>query len=309
MAAKRKRMAFGLVAAAAVAGLVFAQPPAGPVALTTHPLRGGAYWVAGGAANTGFVVGEQGVVVWDAQETPAEARQALTQIARITPKPVVAVVLSHADPDHVGGLPAYPAGTPIIAQENVRGIIEASIADQANGGPKYGPLYQALANRLPTQPIGSQQAMVLGGVSLTLLHAGPGHSSADLVAYLPAQRVVFAGDLLTTTGAYPVIHIGGSSLGWLAFMKAILALDADTYVPGHGPLETKAQLQARLQLAEARREQVKALVQAHKTLAEVEQALPEKATSALFPSFTRTVYQELTQGYPPATPPWANLVH
>ncbi|OGX82172.1 hypothetical protein BEN49_14505 [Hymenobacter coccineus] len=266
------------------------------------------YWVAGGGSNTGFVIGKQGVVIIDAQQTAADARQVLAEIAKLTPNRLSAVVVTHADPDHVGGLPAYPAGTTIIAQENTPGIIRASAAD-TSGGRQYGRLYQPLVGFLPTRTIGSQETLVLNGMRLLLLHAGPGHSSADLVVYLPDQRIVFAGDLITTVGPYPVIHRGGSSLGWLAFMKAILALGADTYVGGHGPLETKAQLQARLRAAEERRAQVKKLVDAHKSLAEVKQALPEKLSSPLFPGFTETIYQELTQGYPPASRPWDNLVH
>ncbi len=91
-------------------------------------------------------------------------------------------------------------------------------------------------------------------------------------------------------------------------MKAMLALDADTYVRGHGPIETKAMLRARLRDVEQCREQIKAMVDQNKSLAEVEQALPETASSPLFPTFTQITYEELTKGYPPARPPWANIV-
>ena len=88
----------------------------------------------------------------------------------------------------------------------------------------------------------------------------------------------------------------------------MLALDADTYVSGHGGMESKAQLRARLADVEQRREQIKAMVYAGKTLEEVEQALPEKVVVAQFPSFNATTYAELSKGYPDAVPPWANIV-
>ena len=141
------------------------------------------------------------------------------------------------------------------------------------------------------------------------MHIAPAHTSGDLMVYLPKDKIVFGGDvILTNAGRYPVVHYGGSSLGWIESMKAILALDADTYVPGHGPIFTKAQLRAQLRAVEQRRAEVKALVEQKKTMAEVDQALPEGGADPRFLSFTQTVYKELTEGYPPASPPWTNLI-
>ena len=50
------------------------------------------------------------------------------------------------------------------------------------------------------------------------------------------------------------------------------------------------------------------MVNAGKTLAEVEQALPETPDSPMFPTFTQTTYGELAKGYPPASPPWSNVI-
>ncbi len=168
-------------------------------------------------------------------------------------------------------------------------------------------MYQALATFLPTRTIGGTETVVLDGERLMLMHIAPAHTSADLAVYLPAQKIVFAGDVLVNTTSYPLIHAGGSSLGWISFMKDILALDAETYVPGHGPIETKPMLQARLRKAELRREQVKAMVEQNKSLAEVKQALPETALDPRFPTYTQVVYEELTKGYPPSLAPWAGL--
>lgn len=305
-----KVLALGLALATVMAAPAHAQKRPGPTTLSTHPLKGGAYWVEGGVSNTGFVVGDKGVVVIDTQINAEDAQKQLAAIAKVTPKPVNTIVLSHADPDHVGGLPAYPAGTPIISQENTRSEMQMAAADP-NGGPLFGPLYHELAAHfLPTRTIGSTESVVLDGVRMELLYVAPAHTSGDLVMYLPEQKVVFGGDiLLTNNGRFPVIHLGGSSLGWITTVKALLALDAETYVPGHGPLETKAQLRARLTDVEQRREQIKAMVSANKSLAEVEQALPEPGANPVFLTFARTVYDELTKGYPPASPPWANIVH
>ena len=98
------------VAVAALAVPAFAQVKPEPVKLSVHALKGGAYWVEGGTSNQGFIVGNKGVVVIDAQRSVELAQQALAEIAKVTSKPVDTVIVTHGDPDHVAGLPAYPAG-------------------------------------------------------------------------------------------------------------------------------------------------------------------------------------------------------
>ena len=306
----RKKQSAGilLAAAATVAAPAFGQLRPGPLTLTAHPLRGGAYWVEGGTSNTGFIVGDKGVIVIDAQASPEGAQKALAEIAKVTPKAADTIIVTHADPDHVGGLSGYPNKPTIIEHENTRSEIAVS-ADDPKAPPPYIPMYKRLAADLqPSRVISDTETTTLDGVKLVLIHVAPAHTSGDIMIFVPSKKIVYGGDVITTNiGRFPVIHFGGSSQGWIDSMKAILALDADLYVSGHGGMETKAQLQARLRDAEERREQVKTLVMQSKSLAEVEQALPDTPAGP-FATYTETVYKELTQGYPPASPPWTNLV-
>jgi glyoxylase-like metal-dependent hydrolase (beta-lactamase superfamily II) len=266
--------------------------------IEVKPLRGGVFWVSGGVSNTGFILGDKGVIVIDAQMFVPVAQKVLAEIARITPHAVNEIILTHSDPDHINGLPAYPLGIEIIAQTNTRTEMLAALADPH---PLFTTTPPAVKNYLPTRVVQAQASLTLDGVRVVLLHTAPAHTDGDLIVYLPAQKIVFAGDLLApSVGPFPGIHLEkhGSSLGWIASTKAMLALDADIFISGHGAPLNRTELQARIQSAEQRREQIALLVNQHKTLEEVKAALreePPTGEAALFPTFTETTYQELTQ--------------
>ncbi len=264
--------------------------------LTVHPLRGGAYWIEGGIGNTAFVVTDAGVVVFDTQFFAQTARNELAEIARVTDQPVVQILLSHSDPDHVLGMSGFPQGIPIAAQENAAAEIRHEIESPSN--PAYPWL--ALVNYLPTREIKHQSRLVIGGMPVVLLHVAPAHTDGDMVAYLPRQRIVFAGDILTPgVGPYPGIHLDkhGSSLGWIMFARALLRLDADIFISGHGEPLTRAQVEERIVAAEKRRAEIEAMVARGMTLEQIKAVFndaPATGAAAMFPGFTETTYEELT---------------
>ena len=264
--------------------------------LSVKPLRGGAYWISGGISNTGFIVGDTGVIVIDTQMFLPTAKRQLAAIARVTSNPVNAIILTHSDPDHIDGLPAYPRGIEIISQENTKAEMRHVVQDPNSNGFPPSP---EIRDYMPTSTVRNLEKVVLDGVPLVLIHTASAHTDGDLAIYLPLQRIVFAGDLVTpAVGRYPGIHLDkhGSSLGWCEFLKAILALDADTYVSGHGDLLSKDELTKRLQASEARRAEIETLFDQGKTLKEAKAALhdePLKGMARMFPTFTETTYQEL----------------
>jgi cyclase len=276
------------------AGLVaYAQGPA-PAPLVVHPLGKNVSWVEGGGGNSGVIVGGKGVIVVDAKISQATGKELLDDIAKITPKAVNTVILTHSDRDHVNGLVAFPEGVTVIAQENNKKEQERAIAA---GGKDAPP-----ANHLPTRVITKDRDLLkLDGVAVEVLHWGPAHTSGDLVIYLPKQKVVFTGDIITNRPD-PLIHLekSGSSEGWIETAKGIAALDADTFIPGHGGAETKAEIQQYLAHAEAKRTKIKELVADGKTLDQIKEAVGDAppangGTGPVFASFTDVVYRELTK--------------
>jgi len=109
------------------------QAPAAP--FVTHSLKPNLYWVEGGGGNSGVIVGADEVIVVDAKTTLAGGKELLEAIAKITPKPVTTVILTHSDGDHVNGLAAFPSGVKVIAQENNKKEQEAALAKGGRGAP------------------------------------------------------------------------------------------------------------------------------------------------------------------------------
>jgi len=288
-----------LVLAIGIAGLATVAPAQAPQAapLVVHQLKPNVYWVEGGGGNSGVIVGDKSVIVVDAKTTAAAAKELLDDIAKITPKPVTTVILTHSDQDHVNGLAAFPAAVKVIAHENNKKEQEAALSAGGRGAPP--------ADRLPSQLVSKQkEALTIDGVKLELYHWAPAHTSGDLVIYLPAEKIVFTGDIIAMTLPDPLIHLekNGTSEGWIATTKGMVALDSDQFVPGHGDIQTKAAIQKRLADAEAKRAKIKELVAQGKSLDEVKAAVdpPAAAPAAggrgpTFATYTQVVYQELTK--------------
>src|SRR5579872_4659323 len=281
-------------------GLCFAMlaiaqaPPAAP--FTAHQLKPNVYWIEGGGGNSGVIVGDKGVIIVDAKTTPAGGKELLDNVAKITPKPVTTVILTHSDGDHVNGLASFPAGITIIAHENNKKEQETALAAGGRGAPP--------ADHLPTQLIAKNKtSLKIDGVKIELYHWAPAHTSGDLVVYLPSEKIVFTGDIVAAQLPDPLIHLEkhGSSEGWITTAKGVVALNADQYVPGHGNVQTKADVQTRLTNAEAKRAKIKDLVAQGKSLEEIKTAVGDAPPAAGrggrgpgFPTFTEVVYRELT---------------
>src|SRR5712691_10075596 len=305
-----KTFRFGVAAFFVLAGIAaMAQQPPAPPPPTMKQLKPDVWaGIGGSGGNSTIIIGRTGVIVVDAKQTEAGAKDLLAEIAKVTPKPVTTVILTHSDGDHVNGLVAYPAGIKIIAHENNKKEQEAALAAGGRGAPP--------ADKLPNQTVTqNKQAMTIDGVKLELYHWAPAHTSGDLVVYSPQNKIVSTGDIVVTNRAddNPNIHMdkNGSVEGWMANVKGMVGLNADTYVTGHGDILTKADLQRKLAAVTERRNRIAAMVKEGKSLADIKAALPDApapgaraaappaapaaAGRGPAPGFVDVVYAELTK--------------
>ncbi len=262
------------------------------------PLRPNVFWVEGGGGASGVIVGDKGVIVVDVKMTLTDGQRLLDDIAKVTTKPIDTAILTHGDLDHSGGLVAFPMPFSIIATDKCKEQIQAAIAS----GAKNAPTAASLPTRLMT---GVKEDLTIDGVKLELLHFGGGHTGGDLLVYLPDQKIVFAGDILTMTRTHPLIHAdeGGTSEGFIAMLKGLLSLDADIYVPGHGKeVVTKPAIQKMLDDLVAERNQIKDLIAKGRTLQEIEAITGDPTQEEAhptgrvpyFPPLAEVIYNEFT---------------
>ena len=102
--------------------------------------------------------------------------------------------------------------------------------------------FRGIRLTLPTRTFEGRLSLTVGGKAVELIQVGPAHTKGDLLVHLPADRVVFTGDILFV-GSHPIVWEGPIA-NWMAACDRILELDAAVIVPGHGPITTAEGVQA-----------------------------------------------------------------
>ncbi len=267
-----------------------------PQPLKVTKIKDNVFWVQGGVgSNDGVIVGTTGVIVVDTKTTADSEKGVIAEIAKITSKTVDTAIITHSDGDHVNGLAAFPPGLTIIAQENCKKEMEASA-----GGRNPAP-----QDRLPTKTYTKTDNLNIDGVHIRLYHWAPAHTSGDTVVYLPAEKIVFGGDLLVTNRPDTLIHLekNGSAAGWIENAKGMVGLNADTYLTGHGEMMTKADVQKKVDLIQDKYNKIKTMAAQGKSLDEIKTSFGEP-TAAPAPNpngappaatLTEVIYKEVAR--------------
>lgn len=190
----------------------------------------GTWWVN----NTGFLVGEQGVVSIDACATERRTLAYRDRIASVTARPVRTVVNTHHHGDHTFGNYVFE-GASIVAHENTRrGVL-------GWGLPWSAPIWTDVDwgdVRLEPPFVTFTESVALWSAEqrCEVRHVGtPAHTDNDSFVWLPERKVLFAGDLLFNGGTPFLLQ--GSIAGTIEVLEGVLPdLGAEVVVPGHGPL-------------------------------------------------------------------------
>ncbi len=194
---------------------------------------------AEGDPNVGAVEGEDFVVCFEAMATPVAARGWLDRLREHTAKPIRYLVLSHYHAVRVLGASAFDADV-IIAHDNTRSLIaERGQQDWESEFGRMPRLFKEPASipglTWPTLTFSDRLTIHLGGDrgELVLAYCGRGHTEGDIVAWLPKQRILFAGDLVEAQAA---LYTGDAfHREWASgTLDAVAALGAEALVGGRG---------------------------------------------------------------------------
>jgi len=98
--------------------------------------------------------------------------------------------------------------------------------------------FASVTMRLPDRTFTGELTLPVGAKQVQLIQVGPAHTAGDVIAYVPANRVVYTGDILFIDGT-PIAWAGPVG-NWIRACDRIMALEADVIVPGHGPITDKA---------------------------------------------------------------------
>ncbi|RME68181.1 MAG: MBL fold metallo-hydrolase [Alphaproteobacteria bacterium] len=232
-----------------------------PFTKGVHEIGGGIYaylqpdgsW---GWNNTGLVVdaGESLLVdtLFDERLT-AEMLAAMKASTGLAASDIGVLVNTHANGDHTFGNRLVERAEIIASKAGAAEMDEvppAMLAELMRQAPNLGQLGDYLIDifapfdfagvrfKAPTRTFAGSMTLKVGAKDIELIEVGPAHTKGDVIVHVPADKVVYTGDILFIDGT-PIMWAGPVA-NWLAACDRIMAMEVEVIVPGHGPVTDKA---------------------------------------------------------------------
>jgi len=263
----------------------------------------------GESGNVAFLVTDEGVLVVDSGDTPANGRAVVEKVRSVTAEPIRFVVLTHYHGDHVWGLQSFPPETLIIAAENLprnlkrdeeelkaaMGKLSLRIAEIQGTLRKSGDeksesraqeeeklkvaearlaLYRDLRLVQPRILFTGKLVIRLGGETAEIVFPGPAHTDDNTWVYFPGQKVVHMGDMVFFK-LHPYIdwQAGSNTANWIAQLKIAGDLPIEKVIPGHGVAAGKEALTEQVRYLTDLRTAVAAEIEKGATLEAIKKTL------------------------------------
>ncbi|MGE0421220.1 MAG: MBL fold metallo-hydrolase [Reyranellaceae bacterium] len=193
-------------------------------------------FTAEGDPNTGIVVGDDSVMVIDAQATPVMAQTVIEKIRTVTDKPIRYVVLTHYHAVRVLGASGYEPQHIICSEATRDLIVERGAQDMKSEIQRFPRLFRAVESipglTWPTITFQERMTIWLGKLEVQIIHAGRGHTKGDTIVWLPQEKTLFSGDLVE----FAATPYAGDAYfeEWPHTLQKLRDLKAAALVPGRG---------------------------------------------------------------------------
>jgi len=193
-------------------------------------------FTAQGDPNSGVIIGDDSVMIIEAQATPRLANKVIEKVREITDKPISHVALTHYHAVRVLGASAFGADQILMSDRARAMVVERGQEDWDSEFQRFPRLFEGHESipglTWPTTTFSRSMTVYLGQRRVELMHLGRAHTAGDIVIQVPDQNVMFTGDIVEYHSA---CYCGDGHFGeWGQTLDAIKAFEVDAIAPGRG---------------------------------------------------------------------------
>ena len=193
-------------------------------------------FTAEGDPNSGVIIGDDAVMVVEAQATPRLAEVVIDRVRSVTDKPITHLVLTHYHAVRVLGASAYQARQVIMSDTARAMVVERGQEDWDSEFQRFPRLFEGHESipglTWPTTTFSHAMTVYLGNRRVELMHLGRAHTAGDIVIWVPDEQVMFTGDIVEFKSA---CYCGDGHFGdWDGTLAAVDAYSPLSVAPGRG---------------------------------------------------------------------------
>ncbi|MEN8891868.1 MAG: MBL fold metallo-hydrolase [Planktotalea arctica] len=193
-------------------------------------------FTAEGDPNSGVIIGDESVMIVEAQATPRLANKVIEKVREVTDKPISHLVLTHYHAVRVLGASAYGANQIVMGDIARAMVVERGQEDWDSEFQRFPRLFEGHESipglTYPTTTFNDDMTVYLGNRRVDLMHLGRAHTAGDIVIHVPDENVMFTGDIVEDHSA---CYCGdGHFSDWSETLDNIASFDVDAIAPGRG---------------------------------------------------------------------------
>ena len=193
-------------------------------------------FTAEGDPNSGVIIGDESVMIVEAQATPRLAHKVIEKVRSVTDKPISHLVLTHYHAVRVLGASAYGADQIIMSDVARSMVVERGQEDWDSEFQRFPRLFEGHESipglTYPTTTFSDSMTVYLGKRKVEIMHLGRAHTAGDAVVWVPDAEVMFTGDIVEYHSA---CYCGDGHFGdWGDTLDNIAFFDPISIAPGRG---------------------------------------------------------------------------